>query len=115
MAGGGVSMLGQVADDPLTMLWAARAVAVVGASERPGAPGRLVLEHLTRHGYAGRVVAVNPRASAPVLGRETHPAVPAGIDLAVIVVPAPAVAAAVADCAAAGVRCAIVGTSGFAE
>jgi acyl-CoA synthetase (NDP forming) len=102
-------------DDPLTMLWAARAVAVIGASERPGSPGRLVLEHLDRFGFAGRIVGVNPRASAPVRNHETHATVPDGIDLAVIVVPAAAVAEAVRDCAAAGVRCAIVGTSGFAE
>jgi acyl-CoA synthetase (NDP forming) len=104
-----------VGDDPIAALWAAGSVAVVGASQRSGAPGRLVLEHLGRHGYRGRVVAVNPRATEAILGFETCPAVPAGIDLAMIVVPAPAVAGAVGDCAAAGIRCAIVGSSGFAE
>jgi acetate---CoA ligase (ADP-forming) len=100
-------------DDPLTMVWAARSIAVVGASSRPGVPGRLVLEHLDRFGFDGRVVAVNPRG--PVAGYESFAAVPDGIDLAVILVPAAAVPDAVRDCAAAGVRCAIVGTSGFAE
>lgn len=106
---------GDEPDDPLDALWSARAVAVVGASERPGAPGRLVLDHLLRYGYGGRVIAVNQRAVAPILGFATSRSVPSGVELAVIVVPASAVPRAVHDCAAAGVRCAIIGSAGFAE
>jgi acyl-CoA synthetase (NDP forming) len=102
----------------LSGLWAARAVAVVGATERRGSPGRQVLEHLLRFGYAGRILPINTRAPDTVLGLTAYPSVRASgaeVDLAVIVVPADAVPAAVEDCAGAGVRVAIVGSSGFAE
>lgn len=103
--------------DPLSALWAARTIAVVGASERPGTPGRQLVEHLLRFGYAGTVVPVNPRAGT-VLGRRAYPSLAAAgidVDLAVVVVPAAAVPDAVRDCARAGVRVVIVGSSGFAE
>jgi acetate---CoA ligase (ADP-forming) len=106
--------------DPLSALWAARTVAVVGASERAGTPGRQLVEHLLRFGYAGTVLAVN-RRGGEVLGLTAYPSVAAAasgrveVDLAVVVVPAAAVPDAVRDCAEAGVRVAVVGSSGFAE
>ena len=100
----------------LRTLWAARAVAVVGASTRDGTPGRLAVEYLLRYGFAGRILPIHPTAHE-IAGLTAYPSVVAagGADLALIVVPAPAVAAAVDDCVSAGVRVAIVGTSGFAE
>ncbi|HET8682118.1 MAG TPA: CoA-binding protein, partial [Micromonosporaceae bacterium] len=102
--------------DALRALWAARSVAVVGASTRAGAPGRLAVEFLNRYGYPGAVLPIHPSAGE-IAGRPAYPSLAAspGAELALIVVPAPAVPAAVADCAAAGVRVAIVGTSGFGE
>jgi acyl-CoA synthetase (NDP forming) len=93
-------------------------VAVVGASERPGTPGRLVVEHLLRFGYPGRILPVNARDPGTILGLSAYPSVIAAgerPDLAVVLVPAEAVPGAVADCAAAGVRVCVVGSSGFAE
>jgi acyl-CoA synthetase (NDP forming) len=100
----------------LRALWAARSVAVVGASTRPGTPGRLAVEFLQRYGYPGRILPVHPTAPQ-IAGLPAYPSVAAGggAELALILVPAPAVAAAVESCAAAGVRVAIVGTAGFAE
>lgn len=101
----------------LRPLWAARSVAVVGATERPGALGRLPVEFLLRHGYAGRVLPVRPDG-APVLGLTSYPSVtacPGPVDLAMIMVAAAKVPDAVRDCVAAGVRVAIVCSSGFAE
>lgn len=102
--------------DALRALWSARSVAVVGASTRAGSPGRLAVEFLLRYGYSGAVVPIHPSA-AQVAGLPAYPSVTAspGAELALIVVPPAAVPAAVADCAAAGVRVAIVGTSGFGE
>jgi acyl-CoA synthetase (NDP forming) len=115
---------GPTASDPaaqLTPLWAARAVAVVGASSTSGSPGRLAVDYLLRYGFPGPVVPVHPSASA-VAGQPAYPSVTAAvrgtgvpIDLALIVVPVPAVAGAVDDCVAAGVPVVIVGTSGFGE
>ncbi len=99
------------------MLWAARSIAVVGASERRGALGRLPVEHLLRYGYPGRILPVNPNAKS-VLGLTCYPTVaaaPGPVDLALLLVAAPRVPDAIDDCAKAGVRVAIVGASGFAE
>ncbi len=101
----------------LSMLWSARSVAIVGASDRPGALGRLPVEYLLRYGYAGRILPVNPGAGT-VCGLAAYPSVvaaPGPVDLALILVGADRVPAAVDDCVAAGVPLAIVGSSGFAE
>ncbi|HET6213610.1 MAG TPA: acetate--CoA ligase family protein [Micromonosporaceae bacterium] len=100
----------------LRALWAARSVAVVGASTRRGTPGRLAVEFLQRYGYTGRIVPVHPTATE-IAGLPAYPSVRAagGVELALILVPAAAVAEAVDDCGRAGVRVAIVGTAGFAE
>lgn len=101
----------------LRSLWAARSVAVVGATERPGALGRLPVEFLGRHGYAGRLLPVRPDG-APVLGLDSYPTVtacPGPVDLAMIMVGAARVPDAVRDCVAAGVPVAIICSSGFAE
>jgi acetate---CoA ligase (ADP-forming) len=103
----------------LRPLWAADAVAVVGAGERPETPGHLVVGHLLRFGYPGRILPVHPRATQ-VLGLPAYPSISAAratgpIDLAVVVVPAAAAVEAVVEGAKAGVTCAIVGASGFAE
>lgn len=106
--------------DPLSVLWAARAVAVIGASDRPGALGALPVDFLTRYGYAGRVLPIRPDAR-PVAGHPAYASVVAAcaatgpVDLAMIMVGASNVLAAVEDCIAATVPVAIVCTSGFAE
>jgi acetyl coenzyme A synthetase (ADP forming)-like protein len=92
-----------------------RSVAVIGASRDPAALGRVVLENLGE--FKGPVYAINPSASEiggrPGYARVTD--VPGPVDLAVIVVPAPAVETVLADCATAGVRGVVVISAGFAE
>jgi len=101
----------------LRALWSARSVAIVGAGSRPGTPGRAVVGYLRRYGYAGRIVPVHPTATdidgIPVW--TSVQAYPGMVELALILVPAAAVPGAVADCVAAGVPVAIIGSSGFAE
>ena len=90
-----------------------RSVAVLGASERPGSIGRILLENLA--GFRGEVFAVNPN-HATVLGRTAYASVaalPARPDLAVIATPAATVPALVGELAASGVRGAIVISAGF--
>lgn len=102
---------------PLRALWAARSVAVVGASDKPGSLGRLPVEFLQRFGYVGEIVPVRPDGATvcgvPSVARLTDH--PGPIDLAMIMVAAARVPGAIADCAAAGVPVALVCTSGFAE
>ena len=105
----------------LSALWAAESTAVVGATERVGAMGRLPIEYLIKYGYAGHILPVNPKGGT-VLGipayvgiHEAMQASAAPIDLALIMVPAGAVQQAVSECAAAGVRVCVVMSSGFGE
>jgi acetate---CoA ligase (ADP-forming) len=101
----------------LRVLWSARSVAVIGASDRPGAPGRLPVEFLQRYGYRGAIFPVRPGGST-VLGLTSFATVrdcPSPVDLAMILVSADRVAKAVDDCVEAGVPVAIICSSGFAE
>ncbi len=103
--------------DALRALWSARSIAVIGATERPGAMGRLPIEYLQRFGYAGIIAPVNPKGGT-ILGLAACTSiadVPGPVDLALVMVPAASVPAAVAECAAADVRTCIVMSSGFAE
>jgi acetyl coenzyme A synthetase (ADP forming)-like protein len=92
-------------------------VAVIGASRDTASIGRRVLDAVLAAKFPGRVYAVNPRASdiAGLTAYSSARHLPAGVDLAVIAVPAPAVLAVVDDCAAAGVKSLVVITAGFAE
>ncbi|MFI5960088.1 GNAT family N-acetyltransferase [Cryptosporangium sp. NPDC051539] len=99
---------------------APRSVVVVGAGRHSGGVGHSVLSNLLASGFTGAVAAVNRHASpgssiagAPAFAAVTD--VPGPIDLAVIAVPAAAVAASIADCGRAGVRAVVVLSSGFAE
>jgi len=94
-----------------------RAVAVVGASNRPNTIGNALVRNLRTCGFRGPIFPIHP--SAPVI--EGLPAyrrvseVGQPVDLAVIAVPAPAVEEVVLDCARAGVRGVVVISAGFAE
>lgn len=101
----------------ISRLWAARSVAVVGASDKAGSLGRLPVEHLLRYDFGGAIYPVRPDG-APVVGLPSYltvQACPAPVDLVMIMVSAERVAAAVDDCVAAGVPTAIICSSGFAE
>jgi len=100
----------------LAGLFAPDRVAVVGATDREGSVGRALLSNLL-DSFEGDVVPVNPNRDA-VLGRECYPdvgAVPGAVDLAVVVVPAPAVVDVLRDVGEASVRNVVVVSAGFAE
>jgi acyl-CoA synthetase (NDP forming)/GNAT superfamily N-acetyltransferase len=92
-------------------------IAVVGAGRSPGGIGHETLRSIVEYGFTGPVYAVNPHADevAGVPAVPSFAALPERVDLAVIAVPAPAVAAVLADAGAAGVRAAVVLSSGFGE
>ncbi|HEX6921037.1 MAG TPA: acetate--CoA ligase family protein [Actinomycetes bacterium] len=101
----------------LAPLWDARSIAVIGATERTGALGRLPVAYLQRYGYRGRILPINPSAES-VLGLPAYPSLrlaPGPVDLALVMVAAERVPDAIDDCAAAGVPVAVVMSSGFAE
>src|SRR5438105_1233768 len=109
-------MGGPAARTAIEALLRPRAIAVVGATERMQYGGRLVA-NLLGSGYAGQIVPINPNRST-VMGLPCYPSVAAApclVDLAAIVIPAPAVPAALAECAALAVPAALVISAGFAE
>jgi len=92
-------------------------IAVVGASESPDSWAPEVFRSLMHLGYRGELYPVNPKYDE-VWGRPCLKSVlelPRGVDLAVIVVPARVSVRMVDDCGTAGVRTAMVVSSGFAE
>ena len=93
-----------------------RSIAIVGATERAGYGARFV-STLQRTGYAGTIYPVNPSRSE-VFGLPcfaSPAALPEAPDLAAVIVPAERVLESVRQCAAVGVRAAIVISAGFAE
>ncbi len=98
-------------------LLAPRSIAVVGASESPDSWAPEIERSLRHVGFDGELYPVNPKY-AEVWGRPCRSSVrelPRGVDLAVIVVPARVAVRMVDDCGIAGVRSAMVVSSGFAE
>ena len=104
----------------LEPLLSPRAVVVVGAGRGRGGIGHEVLLSLIESGFTGRVCAVNPHVAPGdrIAGAEafaTIDDVPAPVDLAVVAVPADQVHGVVESCGKAGVRGAVILTSGFGE
>ncbi len=101
----------------LAPLLAPRSVAVTGVRSDGSGVGAAVLRSIATNGYAGRVVVVHPRhvTVAGVPAYRSFGDVPHPLDLAVIAVPAESTAAALEDAAGAGVRAAVVISSGFGE
>lgn len=101
----------------LSPLFAPRSVAVIGASERPGSIGAVIVRNLLETPYAGKLYAVNPKHSE-VFGIPCHASVedvPQRLDLVVIATPAPTVPGIIEACGRAGVRAAVVVSAGFSE
>jgi acyl-CoA synthetase (NDP forming) len=92
-------------------------IAFIGASNSPGKWGCIVLKNLINGGYPKPIYPINPKEKE-VLGRKSYENVkdlPETPDLAVIVIPPPAVPQAVQDCVNKGIRAGLVITAGFAE
>ncbi len=101
----------------LQPLLAPRSVALVGATEREGALGRIVWRNLAAGGLRGGLYPVNLKYrevfGAKVARRLADIGEP--VDLAVVVTPAATVPGIIEDAARAGIKAAVVLSSGFAE
>ncbi|AHE97727.1 bifunctional acetate--CoA ligase family protein/GNAT family N-acetyltransferase [Thioalkalivibrio paradoxus] len=101
----------------LHRILSARAIAVIGASNRPDSVGSLIFRNMLSMGYQGDLYAVNPKYRK-VHGRKSYPNVGAigrNLDLAVIATPASAVPTIIRECGEADVQGAIVISAGFVE
>ena len=111
------SAIGQVNAGSLDAIFQPRTIAVIGATENAGSVGRTVLWNLIASPFGGTVYPINPKRSS-VLGIKAYPniaAVSERVDLAVVVTPAATVPEIIGQCAAAGVKGAIVISAGFRE
>ena len=90
-------------------------VAVIGASRRPGSVGRVILHNIISGGFPGLVYPVNPHATEldGIACVPSAAALPDGVDLAVIAVPAEAVLGVAEDCGRRGVGALVVIAAGF--
>jgi acyl-CoA synthetase (NDP forming)/RimJ/RimL family protein N-acetyltransferase len=105
------------ASEAVRRLLSPRSIAVIGASRQPGKVGHEVVRNLQRSGFQGSVHPVNPNAPQ-VASIQAVPSildVAEDVDLAVITLPAPLVAAAVEECGRKQVYGALVISAGFAE
>jgi len=101
----------------LTPFFRPAAVAVIGASADPNHIRGRILTQLVKSQYPGRITPVHPRGGE-MLGLPVCTSIAAAdapVDLALIAIPADAVAGVLEECAAAGVRAAYIFSSGFAE
>src|SRR3954465_1795081 len=102
---------------PLDSFFAPASIALIGASrDHEKIPGRL-LAMLRKNEYPGQIYPVNPNYS-DIDGLACYRSIGeigAPVDLAVIIIPARAVLSALEQCAEAGVKNAVIISSGFAE
>jgi len=99
----------------LEFLLAPRSIAVLGASEKPGAVGAVLTRNLCAGGFKGPLWLVNPKHSK-VAGLACYPSVAAlpGVpDLAVIVTPPATIPQLIDDLGRKGCRAAVVLTAGI--
>ena len=101
----------------LTPLFEPQSVALIGASERAGSIGAVLVANMLAAQYAGALYAVNPKYKSvqgvpcfDAIGR-----VPPRVDLAVVATPPRTVPDVIEQCGRAGVRAAVVITAGFSE
>ena len=98
-------------------LFAPRAVALVGASGDERKNTARPQRYLRKHGYAGRVLPINP-ARGEVLGERAYARLadaPGEIDQAFVMAPGTAVEQALEDCGRRGVPVVSIFSDGFAD
>src|SRR5882672_56628 len=102
---------------PLESFFAPDSIALIGASrDLEKIPGRL-FSMLRKNEFPGKIYPINPNYG-DIDGLKCYPSISAvgqPIDLAIVIIPARAVLGALEQCAAAGVKNAVIISSGFAE
>ena len=102
---------------PFDVFMAPRSVAVIGVSRKTGEGSFNVIENMKEFGFQGKIYPVNPLASE-IMGIKAYKGVleiGEPIDLAIISTPREQIPRIVEDCAAVGIKGAIVVSQGFAD
>jgi acetyl coenzyme A synthetase (ADP forming)-like protein len=101
----------------LLPFFAPQGIAVIGASQDPTKLGYGLARNLVHSNYQGAVHFVNPKGGR-LLGRPMIPSIleaPDPVDLAIVLIPAPAIPQALQDCGRRGLKAVIIGSGGFRE
>lgn len=101
----------------LDALFHPQSIAMIGASNQRNKWGYRILSNIVLGRYEGRIFPINP-SEQHICGLNVYPSildVPEPVDMALIVVPVPAVSRVIDECLAKGVRAAILITAGFGE
>lgn len=104
-------------NNPLSPFFRPKGILLTGVSQDPNKLGYGLARNLVRSGYPGAIHFVNPRGGE-AFGKPIHASiqnVPDPVDLAVLLVPPPAVPQAMREVGERGIRAAIVATGGFRE
>ncbi len=110
-------MTGEAPARDINRLLKPRSIAIVGASETPGALGAVVLANLLKHDFPGAIHLVNPKRET-ISGRPAVPSVealPEGVDCAILCIPRVAVLDTIRQLAAKKAGAAMIFAAGFAE
>ena len=101
----------------LSMLFAPKSVAVIGASDRPESVGGIVFRNMLGGGYHGELYAINPKHQE-VQGQRAYASIEEierPVELAVVCTRAESVPSIIEACGKHGVRAAVVLSAGFSE
>lgn len=101
----------------LEHLFSPGSIAVIGASEREGSLGQIAFHNLRSAGYAGELIAVNPKYQS-VAGVPCYPSIEAighRVDLILVTTPALTVPTIIDQAGKAGTRSAVILSAGFGE
>ena len=104
-------------NDLLSAALAPSSIAIIGASENPNKIGGRPIAYMRRLGYPGKLYPINP-SRTELQGLPCYQslsALPEVPEMALIIVAGEQTLIAVEECAALGVRCAVVIASGFGE
>jgi len=103
--------------EQLEPIFKPESIAVLGASDKPGKWGFVMVERPLNTGFGGTIYPVNPNKK-DILGLPTYRSVldiPYPVDLAVIVAPAATTPKLMQECVAKRVKGAVIISAGFAE
>jgi len=106
-----------IKDPNIKYLFEPQSIAVIGASADKGKIGNAVVSNIIKYGYKNAILPINPKGGV-IEGIQAYKSIteaPGEIDIACITIPAKFVLDSVKECAARGVKYAMVITSGFSE
>jgi acetyl coenzyme A synthetase (ADP forming)-like protein len=102
----------------LKAIMSPKTVAIIGATATPNKIGHVIMQNFIDVGFSGKIFPVNINNQGTIMGFKAYKSileVGQNVDLAVIAIPAPAVAEALEECGKAHVGGVIVISAGFAE